>query len=50
LLDHIPRVGDELWLKPLGHYVVNSVEFKVDSRNFNSGVRDICIWLRPDTK
>ena len=48
LLDHIPRVGEHVWLKPLGRYVVNSVENEIDTQAFNCGVRDICIWLQPD--
>lgn len=48
LLDHVPRVGDEVWLRPHGYYIVNSVEFDVDARQFNSSVRDVCIWLRPN--
>lgn len=47
-LDHVPRVGDQVWLKPFGHYVVSSVEYEVDSRRFNLGVRDVCIWLKPE--
>jgi len=48
LLDHIPRVGEHVWLKPLGWYVVSRVENEIDTRQFTCGVRDICIWLRPD--
>lgn len=48
LLDHIPRVGDEVWLKPFGRYVVGSVEYEIDSRQFNTGVRDVSVWLRPE--
>jgi hypothetical protein len=48
LLDHIPRVGDQVWLKPFGHYIVSSVEYHVDSRKVNVGGRDVSIWLRPE--
>jgi hypothetical protein len=50
VLDHVPRVGDQVWLKPLGHYFVNVVEYEIDSRQFSVGVRDVCIWLRPDNR
>ena len=48
VLDHIPRAGDQVWLKPFGHYIVGRVEYEIDSRKFNVGVRDVCIWLRPE--
>lgn len=37
-----------IYEEPPGHYVVHRVEYEVDSRSFNCGVRDICIWLKPE--
>lgn len=48
LLDHVPRRGDKLWLKPFGWYFVTTVEYEVDSRRFNCGVRDVNVWLKKD--
>lgn len=48
VLEHIPRAGDQVWLKPFGHYIVGSVEYEIDSQRFNVGVRDVSIWLRPE--
>jgi hypothetical protein len=49
LLDHVPRAGDEVWLKPFGRYIVKSVEFEIDTNRFSTGVRDISVSLRRDT-
>jgi len=48
LLDHVPRVGDQVWLRPFGHYIVRSIEYEIDSQAFSCGVRDVNIWLKPE--
>ncbi len=48
LLDHVPRVGDQVWLKPFGHYIVSKVDFEIDSGSFNVGARDVSIWVEPE--
>lgn len=48
LLEHVPRVGDQVSLRPFGYYIVGNVDFKIDSKLFNAGVREVSIWLKPE--
>lgn len=47
LLEHVPRKGDAVWLKPLGWYRVKDVEYEIDTVR-NETTKVVSIWLRPD--